>query len=296
MDVGKTHRIFPLLLIVIPFFIISYFNENKDSNTKTGGAQNSFETYLNEEEKKTKKIQVLNFATFHMANTNDSLSIEFDETNNKNRKEARRIAHMISKFQPTIICVEVPYESNNELNVLYRQYLKNPENKPGYPGEVGLIAFEVGRLHNIERLYAIDHKMDYDYNISQRMINYIDSTTFNNFHSNPFADYPELNPFIPSLSLKQKLRIMNNPRFLDLLILINADMLTYVGTKDGFEGADEAAKYYKRNLRIFSNLNRIPLQLTDRVFILSGGSHTAFLNEFMKRSPKYEVVEALRYL
>ena len=66
--------------------------------------------------------------------------------------------------------------------------------------------------------------------------------------------------------------------------------------RPGFEGADEAAKYYQRNLRIYSNLNRIPMTNEDRVFILSGGSHTAFLNEFMKRSPKYEVVNTMDYL
>lgn len=37
-------------------------------------------------------------------------------------------------------------------------------------------------------------------------------------------------------------------------------MLTHAGTKYNFEGADEAAKYYQRNLRMYSNLNRIELK------------------------------------
>ena len=85
-----------------------------------------------------------------------------------------------------------------------------------------------------------------------------------------------------TLALLDKLRMMNHPKFLDFLITINADILAYTGTKNGFEGADEAAKYYQRNLRIYSNLNRIPMTKEDRVFILSGGSHTAFLNEFFE--------------
>lgn len=89
---------------------------------------------------------------------------------------------------------------------------------------------------------------------------------------------------------------MNHPKLLDLLITANADILTYVGTKNGFEGADEAAKYYQRNLRIYSNLNRLKLNKNDRVFILSGGSHTAFLREFMKRDEKYEMVNTFDYL
>ncbi len=73
-------------------------------------------------------------------------------------------------------------------------------------------------------------------------------------------------------------------------------MLAFAGTENSFEGADEAAKYYQRNLRIYSNLNRIQMTTDDRVFILSGGSYTAFLGEFMGRSPKYETVNVMDYL
>lgn len=73
-------------------------------------------------------------------------------------------------------------------------------------------------------------------------------------------------------------------------------MLTHAGTEDGFEGADEAAKYYQRNLRMYSNLNRIELDEDDRVFILMGASHTAFFRDFMSRDPKYKMVDTFKYL
>ncbi|MEO0340498.1 MAG: DUF5694 domain-containing protein [Bacteroidota bacterium] len=38
------------------------------------------------------------------------------------------------------------------------------------------------------------------------------------------------------------------------------------------------------------------MEKSDRVFILSGGSHTAFLNNFLKRSLKYEVINTMDYL
>ncbi len=79
-----------------------------------------------------------------------------------------------------------------------------------------------------------------------------------------------------SLSILGKLKLMNRDRYLYFLIAVNADMLNHAGTEEGFEGADEAAKYYQRNLRMYSNLNRIDLEEHDRVFILMGASHTAF--------------------
>lgn len=242
------------------------------------------------------KIQVLNFATFHMGNTSDETSMEFDEKNQKNQEDARKIAELISAFKPTVVCVEVPYEKNAALQLKYQSYLKNPAVASTYYGEVGLVAFEVGRLSKLDSLYAIDHKMSYNYNINNDLENEIDPLTYDAFEANPFAELPGLNPYAEGLSLLDKLEIMNHPKFLDFLIVANADALALVGSKDGFEGADEAAKYYQRNLRIYSNLNRIPLTKEDRVFILSGGSHTAFLNDFMRRSSKFEVVNTFDYL
>ena len=44
---------------------------------------------------------------------------------------------------------------------------------------------------------------------------------------------------------------------------------------------DNAAKFYHRNMKIYSNLNRIPMTKQDRVFIIMGSAHTAFLREFI---------------
>lgn len=100
----------------------------------------------------------------------------------------------------------------------------------------------------------------------------------------------------PNMNTLQNLIYNNQPEYLDYLININADMLTYVSTDGNFEGADEAAKFYQRNLRMFSNINRIPLKENDKILILSGATHAAFFKEFIKRSPRYQMVEVLEYL
>lgn len=248
------------------------------------------------EKLKNKKIEVLNFATFHMGTTTDAKSIEFDEESAKNQKDAKEIATAIARFKPTIICVETEPSDNNELNSEYQQYLQSPDIASTYYGEVGLIAFEVGRLSDVTSLHGIDHKLEYNYNIGNEMVNHVDSNTITSMMLDPFKDIPDLNAFQDGLSTAEKLRRMNHPKLLDMLIVYNADMLALVGSEEGYEGADEAAKYYQRNLRIYTNLNRIPMSKNDRVFILSGGSHTAFLNEFMRRSGKYEVVNTMDYL
>lgn len=280
-----------LVLIIVVVSIVSCSKEK----SKEGIVENIEET-KKESQNLVKKIKVLNFGTFHMGNTSDANKTEFDEHDKKNQKEVHKIAEMLASFKPTVIIVETTPAYNEKLQTLYKQYLDTPEMKFKRPDEVELLAYELGRLSNVKRIYGIDHKMSYNYNIGSQIKNELDSIWYNKYYKSPLKFYPEVNYDENKLNLVDKLKQMNHDRFLDFLITVNADMLTHAGTKDNFEGADEAAKYYQRNLRMYANLNRIELNENDRVFILMGASHTAFFRDFISRSPKYTMVNTFDYL
>jgi len=242
------------------------------------------------------KIEILNFGTFHMGFTTDANTTEFDEHDKENQKEVHEIAKKLSAFKPTVILVETIPENNAELQREYANYVDNPDMFFNSPSEVELLAYELGRLSETKRIYGIDHKMSYNYMVAMEIDNAIDSAWIQKYYKDPLSHYPEVNNKEKKATLLEKLRNANHDRYLDFLITVNADMLTHAGTDQGFEGADEAAKYYQRNLRMYSNLNRIDLSEDDRVFILMGGSHTAFFRDFISRSPKYEMVNTLDYL
>lgn len=249
------------------------------------------------EKKENHKIQVLNFGTFHFGATTDAHKTEFDEHSKKNQQEAHSIAAMLAAFQPTVILVETVPEYNEELQANYEAYLTNPDMNFEHPTETELLAFELGRLSGTNRIYGIDHKLRYNYRIGSEIENKVDPIWYDKFFQDPFSYCPEMNLINEgNSSLLDRLKLMNQQRFLDFAITGNADMLTHAGTENGFEGADEAAKYYQRNLRMYSNMNRIELKEDDRVFILMGASHTAFFRDFLSRSPKYEMVNTLDYL
>ncbi|WHF51584.1 DUF5694 domain-containing protein [Chryseobacterium gotjawalense] len=240
------------------------------------------------------KVKVLNFGTFHMAYTPDAHSYKFDAKDQKNINETYEIAKMIAKFKPTIICIEKVPNETYKLNNDYSNFLKNKDYKTFYGGEIALIAYQVGKIAGVNKLYAIDEQeiSYYNFNIGNQLKNQVDSLSEKKFNAEIFKEFDE----IEKLSTLQKLKRINTKKYLDQNININADNLTYVSTKGNFEGADEASVFYHRNLRIFSNLNQIPVTKDDRIFIIMGAAHTAFLNEFMKRSPKYELVDVKKYL
>jgi len=242
------------------------------------------------------KIPVLNFGTFHMGETTDATKTEFDENDKKNQDEVKAIAEMLALFKPTVIIVETPPTYDKKLQTEYNEYLLNPALKFKNPSEIELLAFQLGRLSGTKRIYGIDHKMGYNYNIGNEMINSIDSTWHNKYYKDPLKYYPEVNKDEEKLNTLDKLKLTNHNTYLNFLIEVNAEMLAHVGSEKGFEGADEATKFYQRNIRIYSNLNRIKLTENDRVFVLMGATHTAYLRDFISRSPKFEMVNTFDYL
>ena len=254
-------------------------------------------TISNAQEIKTKftnPIQVLNLGTFHMGNTSDARSTKFDEHNQENIRQVHEIAQALAEFKPTVILVEYTPDHQSILERNYEAYQENPELKFENPTEVELLAYEIGRLSNTKRIYGIDYKEGYNYAIGYQVDNGKDTDTFLNY----MKMIEELEKQFPEdqMTLLEKLKFNNHPLYLDILMNLNADMLTHISSEGEHQGADEAAKFYHRNLVMYSNLNQIQLTDTDRVFILMGATHTAFFNMWLQRSPKYQLVNVFDYL
>lgn len=239
-------------------------------------------------------VPVLNIATFHMGETSDANSTAFDEKDSKNQQEIRELAKKLAAFRPTIIVIEDRPKNDSSRKADYLDYVQHPMKKFKDPDERELLAYEVGRLSGAVKIYGIDFREGYDYQIGRKVKHMVDKTT-NGKYWQLIEENEKKNPEegIPFYDL---FRLNNHPQYLESMINLNADMLTYISSKGKSEGADEAGKFYHRNLVMFSNLNQIPLEKDDRIFILMGGTHTAFFNEFLKRSPKYQLEDPFRYL
>lgn len=239
-------------------------------------------------------IPVLNVATFHMRKTPDATFTEFDENDKKNQEDVRAVARLLAEFKPTVIIVEdlAINDSINQAN--YLKYIQNPNMNFEKPSEIELLAFEVGRLSGAKRIHGINHKEEYNYNIGRKIQNQVDKVTNNKYYKLR-VENEKNNPEV-GIPFYDLFKLNNHPQYLESLITINADLLTYISSDGKAEGADEAAKFYHRNLVMFSNFNQIELNSDDRVFILMGGSHTAFFGDFIKRSPKYRLENIFEYL
>ena len=288
-----------MIRIITSIVLFSLFLNCNSKNTSNSTQEREIDI------PKSEKIQVLNVGTFHFGTTSDAHATEFDENAAQNQQQVRELAQKLAAFKPTVICVEKIPSKNDTLNTAYQNFLKDPEHLPTYDGEISMLAFEIGRLSKVDSLYGIDNHMGYNYSVGDfientpELTNSVDPETYLQLTNEPFKNQPDLARRAGNYeqsNLLEKFQLINEPAYLDYLINTNADKLMYVALEDGFEGADNAAIFYQRNMRIFSNLNRVRLKKDDRVLILMGGAHTAFLREFFKRSPKFEMVSTLDYL
>ncbi|RZJ76375.1 MAG: hypothetical protein EOO47_18615 [Flavobacterium sp.] len=227
-----------------------------------------------------------------MGETSDANSTEFDENDRQNQLEIKKLAKLLAEFKPTIIVIEDVAKNDSLRQSSYFNYLENPKKQFQNPDERELLAYEVGRLSGAKKIYGIDFKKGYNYNIGVK--NRVDSTTLNKYYK--LSDENEKNNPEKGIPFYELFKLNNHPQYLESLINFNADLLTYISTKGNAEGADEAAKFYHRNLVMFSNLNQIPVQKNDRIFLLMGGTHTAFFMDFLNRSPKYKIEDTFNYL
>jgi hypothetical protein len=233
--------------------------------------------------------------TWHMGATSDAQTSSYNASLSHRIDEMDQLAKQIALFKPTKIFVEVTPENQKKMEEHYQAYLKNPDSLSTYHGEVGLLAFQIARLTGA-KLVATDHKLGYDYG----SISTLAQETRNKDY---FSYLQQVGPFLQKVealekqaTTKQLYRFTNTAQYLDFLFNINADLMTYVNTDGKFEGADAAADYYRRNLRIFANFNRTAISPGDKVLVLYGASHVAFFHDFMKRSHKYDVKDIQEFL
>lgn len=255
------------------------------TNYSISHAQTTIDSSFNE-------IEVLNLGTFHFGITPDNHKIDYNEK--RNLKKIKEITRQLANFDPTIILVEITPENQKTLNEEYQKYLKNPKIKTTFAGtEIQLLAFEIGRLSKTDKIIGIDHKLSYNYMLD-KLAKRIKADKYFLARKRIIENHNKID--VNKIGLKKKLLLMNTEENYNFLININADYLTYVNSKNKFEGADEAAKFYQRNLRMLANINKVNITKDDRVLIIAGAAHAAFFSKFLDRSPIYELVDLTKFL
>jgi Family of unknown function (DUF5694) len=69
-----------------------------------------------------------------------------------------------------------------------------------------------------------------------------------------------------------------------------------VGGNGDYSGADMRTAWYNRNLRIFSNIQRMPLDKDERVLVIIGQGHVPILRHLVENAPEYVLTPTNKHL
>jgi len=290
-------------LFTFLFFIAASYTFCQDK------IQESIDRINNRFETLKDRPQIYLLGTFHFAGEKiDSNRTEFkwryisDEPRRK--EEIEIVIQNLQKINPTVICVEVGAKWQNELDSVYTEYCKGRDiGSSGYEGETVLLAFEIGKRLGLKRIDAVDAQPMSALRDEKLYAEYEkyapkedEDSVFNNWNK----VYNENQRFSDSLrhhySTIEFLRLLNHKDYTKK-ILGRWLILTRFGTNSYPIGADQfITKYYNRNLRIYSNIQRAITDKDDRVLVIYGNTHMSILRNLFESSPLYELMPIDKYL
>jgi len=253
------------------------------------------------------KQEVLLIGTFHYNNPNfDVIKTDaFDILGEKSQKELEYIAEKIKKFNPDKIFTEWDFDKQEKLDSLYRLYVngnyqnfinkkyKNTHEFTFYnENEIFQLAFRAAKKTKLSKVYGIDHFVDLPFD-----------TVMNSINSSKQSDLmTEINGFIKqsaeeanlkrkSMSLTQLTLDLNTSEARNKNAGFYLRALNKAGSKESFAGAYSVSEWYRRNLYMYSLVQKITDSTDKKIVILLGAGHISMIKEFISLEDKFKIVE-----
>lgn len=238
--------------------------------------------------------QVLVLGTYHFANPGlDVVQTEVaDVLADGKQAEIREVTDALARFRPTRIAVEHLPAAAGRLDSLYRAYAAGTHELAR--DETEQVAFRLAGMLGHTGVFPIDHRGEFPFGAVMEYAQANDPA---------FVEFVqrEIGRLAAESSRQQRentvgdiLRMANEPAKLA------ADHAMYlrfarIGAGDTRVGADLLAKWYDRNIRIFSNLQAIASP-GERVLVLIGSGHAPILRDLIAADPDMVLVEAVDFL
>jgi hypothetical protein len=242
--------------------------------------------------------QILILGTYHMANPGlDSTNLQADDVLSAQRQaEIADVTERLARFAPTKIAVEAPYHEAR-VPTAYADY-RSGKYTLGR-NEVEQLGFRLAQHLDLSTVYPVDYPM------------FMSGLTPSEIENQKPSGEPkpqETTPAKPQKLSREDL-LLRNSTVREYLLHVNssdmirADQTGYLNmllpdkTSPAIYGrADLVTNWYKRNLRILANLNRVVDTGKDRVLLIIGSGHLAILRQLVNDSNYYCLVMPEEYL
>ena len=251
---------------------------------------------------KSSKLMIL--GVYHMGNPGqDVINIQADDVlAPKRQREIAELLDKLARFRPTKIAIEAAYRSTAWTS-RYDKFLKG-EYQLGR-NEIEQIGFQLAKRLGHTTLYPVDFPMWMN-GLQPNERDDSAATPTPAASATPKPQPTPTPPLPPHLAKHEEL--MRRATVTEILLHLNSeeyaradhasymDMLLPNNNVAIYGRTDLLTNWYKRNLRIFTNLNRITEFGKDRVLLIIGSGHLNILRDFAIDAPYFCLVDTNVYL
>lgn len=235
----------------------------------------------------TPRVEVLVLGVYHMANPGrDIFNTRADDVlAPKRQAEIAELVEVLKKFRPTKIAIES--DANGPRPGQYAEYLAGRYTLT--QNEIDQLGFRLAKELGHKTVYPVDADGDFPY---QRLVNYAKG-------SGRTAELDALNAEVGA-TVKAQNEYLASHTVLETLLYMNAGdkvsrdnefyyRIARIGEPGDWAGSDLLSEWFRRNMRIYGNVVRIADAPNDRVLMIFGAGHLAWLRHDFASDPNFVV-------
>ena len=236
------------------------------------------------------KTKVLVLGSYHMGNPGlDAFNMEADDVLvPKRQKEIEDFVNLLATFKPTKICLETKVDRQQKLNENYQAYVNGKAELR--KNEIDQIGFRLAKKLKHAEVYAIDADAPFEMDTVVKVAQQYQFTSFLELLGKLPSFMQDENKKLHESTITKFYQYMNTDEYAKMSHGFYLDMAA-IGKGDNYAGADLVADWYKRNLRIYRNLQALQFKPEDRVLILYGAGHAKILQDLVEDSSNLKLVK-----
>ena len=250
------------------------------------------------------KNKIITLGSFHFHLVKSQFGVDFDINEKEKQIELNKIADKIAKYNPTKIFVEWDYSKQKELDELYNLYLKDNtfeliKTKYGknetmyFESELQQLGFKIADKLGHKKLYAFDYLLPEPNDTIMNSIKKNNQIELMNDIQQEFGEYGQkiISKFQTTKSIQELLIFFNSKELDEQLNSGYISLFNKIGTTEDFSGAFFVSERYRRNLYMYSLIQKQIKKTDERILVIVGAQHSAGFKEFISNDRNIEQID-----
>jgi hypothetical protein len=239
--------------------------------------------------------QVMLFGVFHFANPGNDIvkTAQVDVMTPENQVYLEGLARRIADFGPTVMLLEFDPENQTRMQERYQQFIEGTYELGS--NEIYQLGFRIAKMIGLKTVYSFD----------ERKVGWEAAELFEYMPKHDPETQAKMDGLIAEItetrnlahatkSLSELLMQSNDPQQ-DRLNKYLYVLTNQVGAGHNFVGADSAASWWRRNFRMYANIQK-HARPGERIVAIGGQGHTAILKDLLAMDADRIAVDVRPYI